>query len=74
MVISIVDEVLQERGVDLSKRRRSSIVYSEALQDDPARRRADTSKAQQELEWRQRWRIEDGIKETVRYFIGLGED
>lgn len=73
-VIEIVDEVLLERGVDLSKRKRSGIVYKEALQDDPVRRRADTTKAQSKLHWRPRWRIHDGIKETVQYFIDLGED
>lgn len=73
-VIEIVDQVLQERGFDLAQRKRSGIVYKDALQDDPVRRRADTTKARSKLDWRPRWRIEDGIKETVQYFIGLGEE
>jgi UDP-glucuronate decarboxylase len=42
----------------------------DALPDDPPKRRADITKAQRELGWRPRFSIEDGIRETTKFFLG----
>ena len=63
LIIDLVDEVLEEAGIDTSKRKRSSIVYTAALTDDPPKRRPDITKARKELHWEPRWTIEEGIKE-----------
>lgn len=73
-IIETVDEVLAEVGVDISTRKRSGIRHIEAIEDDPPRRRAAIDKAREELDWRPRWTIREGIKETCRYFIGIHND
>lgn len=46
----------------------SKIVYRPLPQDDPTVRRPDISKAKQILNWEPRVPLEEGLKETIRYF------
>lgn len=69
LIIDLVDEVLEEAGIDTTKRKRSSIQYIAALQDDPPKRRPDITKARTELQWEPRWTVEEGIKECVRELL-----
>jgi UDP-glucuronate decarboxylase len=69
IVIDVVDQVLEETGAD-KDRKRSVIKFVDALPDDPPKRRADITKAQRELGWRPRFSIEDGIRETTKFFLG----
>lgn len=50
---------------------RSEIVFKPPLADDPPRRRPDTSKAQEHLNWQPKWSSRDGIEDTVKFFISL---
>lgn len=70
-IIETVDEVLLEAGVDISSRKRSSIIFAPKIVDDPPQRRADTQKAKRELGWQPQWTVKEGVKETTRYFLGL---
>lgn len=54
--------------------RRSEIVYTDAVVDDPPRRRPDITRAREELGWSPRWGIEVGIEETIKYFAAIEGD
>lgn len=73
LVIETVDEVLVElSGGDasiLEKREQSKLVFKSMPEDDPPRRRADTTKAQEILGWSPRWTVKEGLKETIRSFV-----
>ena len=49
----------------------SKIVKLEAAADDPQRRRPDCTRAKERLGWAPRWKVMQGIEETVRYFDGM---
>jgi UDP-glucuronate decarboxylase len=46
----------------------SRLVFRELPTDDPRQRRPDIRRAESDLEWRPRVSLEDGLKETIRYF------
>ncbi len=46
----------------------SQISFGEFPEDDPRRRRPDTSKAKKLLEWQTKVALEDGIQKTIEYF------
>ena len=48
----------------------SEIVFRPLPEDDPQRRRPDISKAQRVLGWEPRVGLEEGLRETIRYFQG----
>lgn len=50
---------------------RSQIANRPVLEDDPRRRRPDTSKAEQLLNWRPRVDLREGLGKTIEYFDGL---
>jgi UDP-glucuronate decarboxylase len=54
------------------ERRRSQLVYSPKPSDDPQRRRADTTRAKEVLDWRPKWPVTEGIKEVAQYFLLQG--
>lgn len=50
----------------------SKLSFKPLPQDDPARRRPDISKAKAALGWQPKVALEDGLKETIAYFRGIG--
>ena len=66
LVREIVEKVQQEDGVTPS--RRVDIVYKPIPTDDPKRRRPDTTRAKETLEWQPRWTVRMGLEEMVRYY------
>ena len=46
----------------------SSLEYRELPMDDPVRRKPDISLAKKMLDWEPKVQLEDGLKETIRYF------
>lgn len=50
---------------------RSKLVFEPLPQDDPKQRQPDISLAKQALDWQPRVSLEDGLKETIRYFRDL---
>lgn len=66
LVREIVEKVQQEDGVKLT--RRVNIVYKPMPTDDPQKRRPDTTRAKQTLDWQPRWTVRMGLEEMVRYY------
>jgi UDP-glucuronate decarboxylase len=50
---------------------RSKIVHLPLPADDPRQRQPDTALARRHLGWQATTRLDDGLKETIRYFSGL---
>lgn len=46
----------------------SSVIHLAAMEDDPHKRKPDTTRAKEELGWEPHWTVVDGMKETIRYF------
>ena len=66
LVREIVEKVQQEDGV--TPARRVEIIHKPIPTDDPKRRRPDTTRAKEILEWQPRWTVRMGLEEMVRYF------
>ena len=66
LVREIVEKVQREDGDTPS--RRVEIVYRPIPQDDPKRRRPDTTRAKETLNWQPRWSVRMGLEEMVRYY------
>lgn len=66
LVREIVEKVQDADGV--KRTRRSEIVYSAMPTDDPQRRRPDTTRAKETLQWQPRWTVRMGLEEMVRYY------
>ncbi|KAK9469844.1 hypothetical protein V1512DRAFT_19690 [Lipomyces arxii] len=60
MVISLVEK---ETGKCHSK-----VIHMPGLEDDPQKRKPDTTRAKEELNWQPKWKVKDGLAETVKYF------
>jgi UDP-glucuronate decarboxylase len=58
---------LAERIIRLT-RSRSRIKFKPLPQDDPRQRRPDIGLAKKRLKWKPRVSLDDGLKETIRYF------
>ncbi|KAJ6510241.1 hypothetical protein C8R47DRAFT_1097199 [Mycena vitilis] len=67
LVREIVEKVQDEDGV---KRERSvEIVHEHVLPtDDPQKRRPDTTRAKESLQWQPKWTVRMGLEEMVRYY------
>jgi dTDP-glucose 4,6-dehydratase len=50
---------------------KSKIIYKELPQDDPKMRRPDITKAKKILKWLPDVQLEDGLRETIKYFKSL---
>jgi UDP-glucuronate decarboxylase len=46
----------------------SKIVFQPLPSDDPKQRKPDISLAKEKLRWEPKVALEDGLKETIRYF------
>ena len=47
---------------------KSQIIFMPLPQDDPKQRRPDISLAKRELVWEPKIQLEEGLKETIKYF------
>ncbi len=65
LVRDIVENVQREDG---EEPRRVNIVYKPMPTDDPQKRRPDTTRAKQVLDWEPRWTVRMGLEEMVRYY------
>ncbi|ORX38425.1 hypothetical protein BD324DRAFT_588785 [Kockovaella imperatae] len=65
-VRDIVEKVQKEKGNPLAKR--VNIIHKEIPQDDPQRRRPDTTRAKETLQWQPQWSVRQGVEEMVRYY------
>lgn len=65
---------LAERIISLAGAK-SKIVYKSLPEDDPKMRRPDIKKAKKILKWEPKVGLDDGLKETIKYFksLKLGE-
>jgi UDP-glucuronate decarboxylase len=68
---SILD--LAHMVLDLTKSR-SKIVFKPLPEDDPVQRQPDITLARKRLKWRPKVGLEDGLKETIKYFKRLLSD
>jgi UDP-glucuronate decarboxylase len=59
MVQDIVEEVQKEQGNPLAKR--VGIIHKEMPVDDPQRRRADTTRAKETLQWQPQYNVREGV-------------
>ncbi|GAB4548072.1 MAG: SDR family oxidoreductase [Thermodesulfovibrionia bacterium] len=59
--------------IDMTKSR-SKIVFKPLPEDDPVQRQPDISLAKRVLKWQPRVSLQDGLKETIRYFKKLLSD
>jgi UDP-glucuronate decarboxylase len=50
---------------------RSKIIFKALPEDDPKQRQPNISLAKEKLDWEPRVSLEDGLKETIKYFSGL---
>ncbi|KAG7445954.1 NAD(P)-binding protein [Guyanagaster necrorhizus] len=66
LVREIVEKVQKEDG-ELPTRR-PEIVYKPIPTDDPQKRRPDTTRAKESLQWQPRWTVRMGLEEMVRYY------
>jgi UDP-glucuronate decarboxylase len=66
LVREIVEKVQDEDGVKPA--RRVEIIYCPIPTDDPQKRRPDTTRAKEVLDWQPRWTIRMGLEEMVRYY------
>lgn len=66
LVRDIVEKVQDEDGVKRS--RRVNIVFKPIPTDDPQKRRPDTTRAKETLDWQPRWTVRMGLEEMVRYY------
>jgi len=61
---------LAEKVIHLTKSR-SRIKFRPLPQDDPRQRQPDLALARKRLKWKPTVALEDGLKETIRYFRGV---
>src|SRR6202044_3764410 len=66
LVREIVEKVQDEDGV--KRDRRVEIVYRPMPTDDPQKRRPDTTRAKESLQWQPKWTVRMGLEEMVRYY------
>jgi UDP-glucuronate decarboxylase len=61
---------LAERVIALTKSK-SRIKFKRLPEDDPKQRQPDIALARKKLKWGPKTKLEDGLKETIRYFRGV---
>jgi UDP-glucuronate decarboxylase len=55
-------------------KKESTVVYKDAVVDDPPRRKPDVTRAKEELGWEPKWSVEEGLRETIRFFAAQLEE
>lgn len=65
-VRDIVEKVKREDGEKEVKH--VEIIHKEMPIDDPQKRRPDTTRAKEVLDWQPRWTVAAGLEEMVRYY------
>jgi nucleoside-diphosphate-sugar epimerase len=53
---------------------KSKIIFKPLPQDDPKMRKPDIIRAQESLQWRHEFSLDEGIKRTIEFFQSLIED
>lgn len=66
LVRDIVEKVQKEDGE--TPTRKVNIVYEPIPTDDPQKRRPDTTRAKEILDWQPKWTVGMGLEEMVRYY------
>jgi UDP-glucuronate decarboxylase len=64
---------LAEKVIKLTKSK-SRIIFKPLPQDDPTQRQPDIRLAKKKLKWKPTVKLEDGLKETIKYFRKLVAD
>ncbi|KAI0775438.1 hypothetical protein BC629DRAFT_1527331 [Irpex lacteus] len=65
LVREVVEKVQKEDG---EEPKRVNIIYKPIPTDDPQKRRPDTTRAKEVLDWQPRWTVRMGLEEMVRYY------
>ncbi len=65
LVKETVERIQKEDGVPLE--REVKIIRKPIPQDDPQKRRPDTTRALESLQWQPRWTVQMGLEEMVRF-------
>jgi UDP-glucuronate decarboxylase len=65
LVRDVVAKVQAEDGIKSPK---VEIVHKPMPIDDPQKRRPDTTRAKETLDWQPRWPVAAGVEEMVRYY------
>ena len=55
----MVEEIQKESGVENPKK--VNIIHKDMPVDDPQRRRADTTRAKEVLQWQPQWNVRQGV-------------
>ncbi|KAH9049246.1 NAD-P-binding protein [Lactarius deliciosus] len=66
LVRDIVEDVQRADGVAAPPR--VNIIHEGLPKDDPQKRRPDTTRAKETLDWQPRWTVRMGLEEMVRYY------
>lgn len=64
---------LAEKVIKMTKSK-SKIVFKPLPHDDPTQRRPNITLAKKELKWKPKIKLEDGLRETIKYFKQLLKD
>jgi UDP-glucuronate decarboxylase len=67
-VRDVVERVQSEDGDRPLDGKRVQIVHKPMPTDDPQRRRPDTTRAKETLDWEPQWTVAMGLEEMVRYY------
>jgi UDP-glucuronate decarboxylase len=68
-VRAVVENVKRADGVPEESIPKVEIVHRAMPIDDPQKRRPDTTRAKEVLDWQPRWPVEAGLEEMVRYYM-----
>jgi UDP-glucuronate decarboxylase len=64
---------LAKKVIKMTKSK-SKIVFKPLPQDDPTQRQPNITLAKKHLKWKPKVKLEDGLKETIKYFRKLMKD
>jgi UDP-glucuronate decarboxylase len=66
LVREVVRDVQRADGVE--QPRQLNIIHQGLPKDDPQKRRPDTTRAKESLDWQPRWTVRMGLEEMVQYY------